>query len=92
MSTMGQINKAVKANNEHCKTNSNKQFWVSSAGPDGAGFFQANDCATTAEKGIIAGLTRFFEQYKVPFTPKRQAPTTDPGGNRGGGFVQRPIP
>ena len=89
-----QIQKAVQAQNEHCDNGAkqSKAFWMSSAGPDGAAFYQANDCATKAEKGAIAGITRFFEKYSVPFTPKRQAPTSNPSQDRGGGFFTPPIP
>jgi len=87
-----QLNKAVNANKEHCKDNPNKTFWISSAGPDGANFFQANECGRSGEEGLINAIGRWFEQYSVPFKPKPQVPTTDPSRDRGGGFVTRPIP
>jgi len=87
-----QINKAVNANKEHCKDNPNKAFWISSAGPDGANFWQANECGRSGEEGLINAIGRWFEQYSVPFKPKPQAPSTDPSRDRGGGFFTRPLP
>jgi hypothetical protein len=80
-----------KAHKEHCESGSpdNKTFWASSAAPGGMAFLRMTECAGTGERGIVS----FFEAYDwSKWSPERQAPTTDPGIGRGGGFVSRPIP
>ena len=77
-----QKEKIKKARDEHCKlktseSKESRNFWISSAGPDGAAFWKENDCGSTLGEAI----SRWLEQYSAPITiPDRAPPTSQFGG------------
>ena len=88
-----QKEKIKKARDEHCKlkrkskgssspwrgprNDKSRNFWISSAGPDGAAFWQENECGSTLGEAI----SRWLEQYSAPITiPDRAPPTSQFGG------------